>query len=95
MLGLINALTSHSGDAAVPQDSAAMTGLNLRARSHTYRVAADEVAPSQRPAVTAAQAMVSIRRPLLNVTSMEPSRRGCLGAAVHANISCRHAAQGS
>ena len=90
-----NALPSHSGDAAVPQDSAAMTGLNLRARSHTYRVAADEVAPSQRPAVTAAQAMVSIRRPLLNVTSMEPSRRGCLGAAVHADISCRHAAQGS
>ena len=87
-----NALPSHSGDAAVPQDSAAMT---LRARSHTYRVAADEVAQSQRPAVTAAQAMVSIRRPLLNVTSMEPSRRGCLGAAVHADISCRHAAQGS
>ena len=91
-----NALPSHSGDAAVPQDSADMNDLNLRARSHTYRAAAAEVAPSQRPAVTAAQAMVSICGPLLNVTSLSGAiPQGCLGAAAHADISCRHFALGS
>ena len=91
-----NALPSHSGDAAVPQDNADMTGLNLRARSHTYRAAAAEVAPSQRPAVTAAQAMVSICSPLLNVTALSGAiPQGCLEAAAHADIGCRQSALGS
>ena len=71
-----------------------MTGLNLRAGSHTYRAAAAETAPSQRPAVTAAQAMVSTAYNCTLLSLYRGHPHGCFGAAAHANMSSRPAIAG-